>query len=93
MGRTSVGRISQVRLNRTSVGRTFQVRLGCPDYESARARSRRRRLPSTSIACIPNTEPPLDTQAQVEFVKHQAVLADQCNVYGVACVGVVRACL
>jgi dihydroorotase len=40
----------------------------------------------TSIACIPNTEPPLDTQAQVEFVKHQATLADQCNVYVVACV-------
>jgi dihydroorotase len=40
----------------------------------------------TSIACIPNTEPPLDTQAQVEFVKHQAALADQCNVYVVACV-------
>ena len=40
----------------------------------------------TSIACIPNTEPPLDTQAQVEFVQHQASLADQCNVYVVACV-------
>ncbi len=40
----------------------------------------------TSIACIPNTEPPLDTQAQVEFVKHQAALADHCNVFVVACV-------
>jgi dihydroorotase len=40
----------------------------------------------TSIACIPNTEPPIDTQAQVEFVQHQAVRADNCNVYVVACV-------
>ncbi|HEY4310412.1 MAG TPA: dihydroorotase [Pirellulales bacterium] len=40
----------------------------------------------TSIACMPNTEPPLDTQAQVEFVHHQAALADNCNVYVVACV-------
>jgi dihydroorotase len=30
----------------------------------------------TSIACIPNTEPPIDTQAQVEIVQHQAALAD-----------------
>jgi dihydroorotase len=40
----------------------------------------------TSIACIPNTEPPLDTQATVEFVQHQAALANNCNVYVVACV-------
>lgn len=40
----------------------------------------------TSIACIPNTEPPIDTQATVEFVKHQAALADNCHVYVVACV-------
>ncbi len=40
----------------------------------------------TSIACIPNTEPPIDTQATVEFIRHQAVLADQCNVFVVACV-------
>ena len=40
----------------------------------------------TSIACIPNTEPPIDTQATVEFIRHQAVLADNCNVYVVACV-------
>ncbi len=40
----------------------------------------------TSIACIPNTEPPIDTQASVEFVQHQAARADQCNVYVVACV-------
>jgi dihydroorotase len=40
----------------------------------------------TSIACIPNTEPPIDTQATVEFVRHQATLADNCNVFVVACV-------
>lgn len=40
----------------------------------------------TSIACIPNTEPPIDTQAQVEFVQHQAARADRCNVFVVACV-------
>jgi dihydroorotase len=40
----------------------------------------------TSIACIPNTEPPIDTQATVEFVRHQAALADNCNVFVVACV-------
>jgi dihydroorotase len=40
----------------------------------------------TSIACIPNTEPPIDTQASVEFIQHQAARADKCNVYVVACV-------
>ncbi|MEX2122180.1 MAG: dihydroorotase [Pirellulales bacterium] len=40
----------------------------------------------TSIACIPNTEPPIDTQATVEFVRHQAALAGNANVFVVACV-------
>jgi dihydroorotase len=40
----------------------------------------------TSIACIPNTEPPIDTQAMVEFVQHQAILANNCHVFVVACV-------
>jgi dihydroorotase len=40
----------------------------------------------TSIACIPNTEPPIDTQATVEFIQHQAARANQCNVFVVACV-------
>ena len=40
----------------------------------------------TSIACIPNTEPPIDTQATVEFIQHQAESAGNCNVYVVACV-------
>jgi dihydroorotase len=40
----------------------------------------------TTIACIPNTEPPLDTPAGVEFVRQQAARADHCHVYVVACV-------
>jgi dihydroorotase len=40
----------------------------------------------TSIACIPNTEPPIDTQGAVEFVRGQAARADNCNVFVVACV-------
>jgi len=40
----------------------------------------------SSIACIPNTEPPIDTQASVEFVQHQAARANNCNVFVVACV-------
>ncbi|MDO4558689.1 MAG: dihydroorotase [Planctomycetia bacterium] len=40
----------------------------------------------TSVACMPNTEPPLDTQAGIEFVRHQALRADHCNVYCVGCV-------
>ena len=39
----------------------------------------------TSIACVPNTNPPLDTQAGVEFVRHQAERADRCNVFVLAC--------
>ncbi|HTN76233.1 MAG TPA: dihydroorotase [Pirellulaceae bacterium] len=40
----------------------------------------------TSIACIPNTDPPLDTQAGVEFVHQKAMRANNCNVYVLACV-------
>jgi dihydroorotase len=40
----------------------------------------------TSIACIPNTEPPIDTQGAVEFVRDRAARADNCNVFVVACV-------
>ena len=40
----------------------------------------------TSIACIPNTEPPIDTQGAVEFVRGQAARADRCNVFVIACV-------
>jgi len=40
----------------------------------------------TSIACCPNTDPPIDSQGTVEFVAHQAALADNCNVFPIACV-------
>jgi dihydroorotase len=40
----------------------------------------------SSIACLPNTDPPVDTRAQLEFVLHQAARADHCNVFVIACV-------
>ena len=40
----------------------------------------------TSVACIPNTEPPIDTQPTVEFIHQKAARADTCNVFVVACV-------
>ncbi len=40
----------------------------------------------TSIACMPNTDPPTDTQAAVEFIRDRAARANNCNVLVVACV-------
>lgn len=40
----------------------------------------------TSVACIPNTEPPIDTQGAVAFVRHEAARADHCNVFVLACI-------
>ncbi len=40
----------------------------------------------TSIACIPCTDPPLDTQAGVEFVHQKAMRAKNCHVFVLACV-------
>lgn len=40
----------------------------------------------SSIACGPNTDPAIDTQASVEFVRHQAAIAENCNVFVLACV-------
>jgi dihydroorotase len=40
----------------------------------------------TSIACVPNTEPPIDTQGTVQFVLSLAARADNCNVFVIACV-------
>jgi dihydroorotase len=40
----------------------------------------------TAVACMPNTEPPLDTQAQAAFVKLQAKHADNCYVFPVGTV-------
>lgn len=40
----------------------------------------------TSIACLPETEPPIDTPAGVEFVRQKAARARNCNVFVVGCV-------
>jgi dihydroorotase len=40
----------------------------------------------TTIACLPDTEPPLDTPAGVEFVHQKAARARHCNVFVIACV-------
>lgn len=40
----------------------------------------------TTIACMPNTDPPTDTRASVEFIELQAARADHCHVKVVACV-------
>ncbi|MEN6406329.1 MAG: dihydroorotase [Thermoguttaceae bacterium] len=40
----------------------------------------------TSIACLPNTDPPIDSQGSVEFVRDRAARANGCNVLVVACV-------
>jgi dihydroorotase len=40
----------------------------------------------TSIACMPNTEPPVDNEAAVEYVARQAARAGLCNVYPIGCV-------
>jgi dihydroorotase len=45
----------------------------------------------TSIACIPNTDPPIDTQGTVAFVLSQAARAGNCNVFVIACVSKDRA--
>jgi len=40
----------------------------------------------TSVACMPNTDPPIDSQGSVEFVLHQAAEAGHCNVFVMGCV-------
>ena len=40
----------------------------------------------TSIACMPNTDPPIDNEAMVEFVYRQAARADLCNVYPIGAI-------
>ena len=40
----------------------------------------------TTIACVPNTDPPIDSQASVEFVLHQATRVNMCHVHVLACV-------
>ena len=45
----------------------------------------------TSIACTANTDPPIDTQASVEYVRQKAARAANCNVYVIACASKNRA--
>lgn len=40
----------------------------------------------TTLACLPNTDPPIDSQASVEFIQHQARRAAQANVLVLACI-------
>jgi dihydroorotase len=40
----------------------------------------------TSVACMPNTEPPLDNQAAAEFIYLQAQRAGGANVFPVGCI-------
>ena len=40
----------------------------------------------TAVACIGNTDPPIDSQGTVQFVLSQAARADNCHVFPIACV-------
>ncbi len=40
----------------------------------------------TSVACMPNTDPPIDTQGTVELIRQTAAQKGHCNVFVVACV-------
>ncbi|MGF1635245.1 MAG: dihydroorotase [Phycisphaerae bacterium] len=45
----------------------------------------------TSVCCMPNTSPPLDNDAQIEFVCRQAAAAGLCNVHPIGALTVGRA--
>jgi dihydroorotase len=40
----------------------------------------------TSIACLPETDPPIDSQAGVEFIRQKAARAKNCRVWVLGCV-------
>jgi dihydroorotase len=40
----------------------------------------------TSVACCPNTIPPIDTQGTVEYIRQKAARARHCHVFVIACV-------
>lgn len=44
----------------------------------------------TSIACTADTDPPIDTQAGVEYVRQKAARANNCNVFVIASVSKAR---
>jgi len=39
-----------------------------------------------SIACMPNTDPPLDNEAAIEFIYRQAARANHCNVFPIGAI-------
>lgn len=39
----------------------------------------------TTVVCMPNTNPPLDSAAMVEFIQHKAALADRARVFVSGC--------
>jgi dihydroorotase len=45
----------------------------------------------TTVACAPNTDPPIDTAQAVEFIRQKAARADRCRVYVIGCVSKGRA--
>ncbi len=45
----------------------------------------------TSLACAANTEPPVDSAANVQFILHKAALANLCRVHVLGCVSKERA--
>ncbi|MGY8768367.1 MAG: dihydroorotase [Pirellulales bacterium] len=45
----------------------------------------------TTIACTPDTDPPIDTPAAVQFIQQRARHADNCNVVVIACASKGRA--
>jgi len=40
----------------------------------------------TTIVCMPNTNPPLDSPQALAYVRHQAAQADHCDLFAVACI-------
>ena len=40
----------------------------------------------TTVCCMPNTKPPLDNEAQIEFIRRQAKNAGLCNVFPVGAI-------
>ena len=40
----------------------------------------------TSIACVPNTDPPIDSQGAVAFILHQAARAANAQVFVIGCI-------
>lgn len=40
----------------------------------------------TTVACLPNTDPVVDSRASVEFIQHQAERAHHCHVVVIACI-------